>query len=229
MPAIRRQPLSEQDWLRIRLAAVAKQIVDRGIKDPKVLDAMRLVPRHLFLPPEIAPALAYADRPLPIGFEQTISQPYIVAYAAEQLALTGQEIVLEIGSGCGYEAAVLSYLAKEVISVELIPELTRFAQENLSRIKRDNVVVRQGDGFHGCIDFAPFDRIIISAAVHYVPKDLLAQLSAPGKLIAPVGTRLKQQLFLYEKNPDSPNPPKIIQRPLINVAFVPMRGKIEGP
>ncbi len=224
---MRRGPISEQEWLRIRLAAVAKQIVDRGVKNPHVLEAMRQVPRQNFLPPGIAPALVYADRALPIGFDQTISQPYIVAYAAEQLELTGQEIILEIGSGSGYQAAVLSRLAKEIITVEYLAELAQFAQENLARLDIKNVTVRQGDGFEGLMESAPYDRIIIAAAAHYVPKALMAQLNCPGRLLAPIGTRAKQQFILYDKVQDPPNPPKIVQQPLISVAFVPMRGQIE--
>jgi len=219
--------MSEQEWIRIRLAAVAKQIVDRGIRNTKVLAAMREIPRHQFLPPNIASALAYADRPLPIGYEQTISQPYIVSYLAEKLDLTGNEIILEVGSGSGYQAAVLSRLAKEVITIELIPELAQFAQENLERINIKNVTVRQGDGFQGWMEFAPYDRIVMTAAAHYVPKALMAQLNCPGKLITPIGTKSKQLLVQYEKLPDPPNPPKLQQKELISVMFVPMRGEIE--
>ncbi|MBI2070425.1 MAG: protein-L-isoaspartate(D-aspartate) O-methyltransferase [Elusimicrobia bacterium] len=225
--AKRKQTISEQEWVRIRQTAVANQIVDRGVRNERVLKAMREVPRHHFLPANVAPALAYADRPLPIGQNQTISQPYIVAYMAEKLALTGTETVLEVGTGCGYQAAVLAQLAKEVISLEVIPELAFMANENLARENITNVKVKVADGFKGWMEDAPYDRIIITAGAPRIPQALMLQLNAPGKLIAPIGPRSRQKLILIEKTPDPPNPPKAAQRELISVMFVPMRGEIE--
>lgn len=222
-----KEEISEVEWQKIRLAAISKQIVSRGIKDQRVLQAMRDIPRHLFLPPNLSKALAYADRPLPIGFNQTISQPYIVAYLAEKLELTGQEIVLEIGTGSGYQASVLSRLAKDIFSIEYVPELAQFAQENLDKIKIPNVEIKTGDGCGGWMENAPYDRIVLTACVSEMPPPLLAQLNAPGKLIAPVGDRFRQKLVLYEKIPNPPNLPKIEKTELIPVMFVPMRGETE--
>lgn len=218
---------TEEKWTRIRLAAVARQLIDRGIKDRRVLEAMRQVPRHLFLPPETTTALAYADRPLPIGFNQTISQPYIVAYLAEKLELTGKEIVLEIGTGSGYQAAVLAKLAKEIFSLEIIPELAQFARENLGRLNIANVEITVSDGYLGWIQNAPFDRIVLTAYAQDVPAELLRQLNAPGKLIAPIGTKTQQRLVLWEKIPNPKETPALQKTELISVMFVPMKGQIE--
>ncbi|MBI4063273.1 MAG: protein-L-isoaspartate(D-aspartate) O-methyltransferase [Elusimicrobia bacterium] len=219
--------VSEEEWTRIRHTAVARQIMDRGVKDPRVLAAMREVPRHLFLPPKVAPALAYADRALGIGHNQTISQPYIVAFIAEKLNLTGNETVLEVGAGCGYQAAILSKLVKWVVSVELIGELAVFAKQNLERLNITNVEVCQADGFNGWMPSAPYDRIAMTAAASRVPEALVAQLNAPGRLVAPIGNQSKQQLILIEKTPNPLGAPKVTQRDLIPVAFVPMKGEIE--
>ncbi|MBI4668129.1 MAG: protein-L-isoaspartate(D-aspartate) O-methyltransferase [Elusimicrobia bacterium] len=221
------KPITEEDWFKIRLTAINTQLVDRGVRNAEVLQAMREVPRHKFLPLTIEPALAYADRPLPIGHNQTISQPYINAYIAEKLELTGCETVLEIGAGSGYQAAVLARLAKVVVSLELVAELAQFAKENFSREGVKNVEVHRTDGFDGWMESAPYDRIVISAGVDKIPEALFKQLNCPGKLIAPVGSKIKQKLVLFEKLPDQPGLPKILRRELISVAFVPMRGEIE--
>ena len=222
-----KESISEQEWRNIRIGAIAKQILERGVKEPRVLQAMQEIPRHLFLPPTISKALAYADSPLPIGHNQTISQPYIVAYIAEKLELTGKEIILEIGTGSGYQAAVLSFLCKEVFSVEYVPELAQFAQQNLKRIRVPNVEIKVDDGYYGWMENAPFDRIVLTACGPEIPPTLIKQLGAPGKLIAPIGDKLRQKLVLIEKIPNPPNPPKIVKRELISVVFVPMRGEVE--
>lgn len=220
-----KEAISEQEWTRIRLAAVAKQIVDRGIRDPKVLAAMREIPRHRFLPPNVADALAYADRPLPIGTGQTMSQPYIIAYIAEKLAMKGDEMVLEVGTGPGYQAAVLSKLSKEVISLEIEQDLVKMAQANLKKTQIDNVEVVARDGFKGYMECAPYDRIVLAAAVSDVPQELLNQLSCPGKLIAPIGGKTRQMLTLFEKELDpASKTPKLSKKLLLPVVFVQMRG-----
>ena|GEM_PF-847067 len=222
-----KESISEQEWRRVRIGAIAKQIAERGVRDPKVLNAMQEIPRHLFLPPAISRALAYADRPLPIGHNQTISQPYIAAYIAEKLELTGKEIVLEIGTGSGYQAAVLSLLAKEVFSVEYVPELAQFAEQNLRRIRIPNVEIKVDDGYYGWMENAPFDRIVLTACCPEIPPTLLKQLNSPGILIAPIGDKMRQKLVLIEKIPNPPNPPKIVKKELISVMFVPMRGETD--
>ncbi|MFC1521568.1 protein-L-isoaspartate(D-aspartate) O-methyltransferase [Elusimicrobiota bacterium] len=223
----KRKEIPEENWDKIRSQAITKQIMGRGIADERVLNAFQEIPRHLILPPQIPKELAYADRPLPIGYGQTISQPYIVAYMTEKLDLQGNELVLEVGTGSGYQTAILSKLAKEVLSVELIPELAEMARINLKRLKISNAELKIGDGNEGWMENAPYDRIIITACVSDIPKSLMAQLNAPGKLIAPVGNDNRQKLILYEKKPNPPNPPILDIRELLPVMFVPMRTKAD--
>ncbi|HEX5066419.1 MAG TPA: protein-L-isoaspartate(D-aspartate) O-methyltransferase [Myxococcota bacterium] len=199
---------------------VEEQIEVRGVRDPRVLDAMRQVPRH-----ELVPAsqrdLAYEDRPLPIGYGQTISQPYVVAAMTDALHLTGSERVLEIGTGSGYQAAILSKLAKQVYSIEIVPELAQRARADLARLGFANVEVRQGDGWRGWPEQAPFDAIVVTAAPEEVPPDLIAQLAVGGRLVIPVGGR-EQQLMVVRKTPEG-----ITREVLFGVRFVPMRGEAE--
>jgi protein-L-isoaspartate(D-aspartate) O-methyltransferase len=185
-----------------QIAAVAVQTGDetaRARLDPRVMAAMGRVARHLFVPADQAP-YAYENRPLPIGYGQTISQPYIVAAMTAALHLRPGDRVLEIGTGCGYQAAVLSQLAKEVLSVERRPDLALSASERLARLGYANVHGHCGDGTLGLPEFAPFDAILVAAAAPAVPGPLLAQLSEDGRMILPVGDAEHQELQLIEKH-----------------------------
>ena len=198
---------------------LTEQIVHRGIRQENVLNALRSVPRHQFVPEEFY-SRAYDDGPLPIGFSQTISQPYIVALMTSLLNLKGDETVLEIGCGSGYQAAVLSHLAKKVYTVELIPELAARARNTLAGLKLENVVVVTGDGSLGLPDFAPYQGIIVTAAAPRVPQPLLDQLSEGGLLVVPVGPRSSQQLERWERFPS-----RFECETMIPVSFVPLRGQ----
>ena len=169
-----------------RTQMVRDQIVARGIKDAAVLKAMRETPREQFMPPGVR-AFAYKDQPVPIGYGQTMSQPYIVAFMTEALGVTKAHRVLEIGTGSGYQAAILSSLAKEVYTIEIVEPLAQSASAVLNRLGYHNVVVRHGDGYGGWPDKAPFDRIVLTAAPPELPTTLIDQLKAGGKLLAPVG------------------------------------------
>jgi protein-L-isoaspartate(D-aspartate) O-methyltransferase len=201
---------------------VREQVEARGVHDPEVLRVMRETPRHLFVPEALRPQ-AYLDGPLPIGLGQTISQPYIVAVMTELLQPDKTQKVLEIGTGSGYQAAVLSPLVKRLYTIEIVPELARRSAELLKKLGCGNVTVRQGDGYLGWPEEAPFDRIILTAAPGEVPKSLLNQLKPGGKLVAPVGgTLLSQDLVVVEKGLDG----KLRERSIFPVRFVPMvRGK----
>ncbi len=198
-----------------RAAMVRTQIIARGIEDPRVLEAMSAEPRHLFVPPDQR-AAAYEDTPLPIGFGQTISQPYIVAYMTETLNVLPDHRVLEIGTGSGYQAAVLARLAKAVYTVEIVPALAERARRTLRELGHHNVWVRTGDGYEGWPAHAPFDRIMVTAAPDQVPQPLVDQLAVGGRLIAPVGT-FYQQLVIVTKTPEG-----ITSRATIDVRFVPL-------
>jgi protein-L-isoaspartate(D-aspartate) O-methyltransferase len=194
------------------------QIARRGVREERVLAAMSAVPRHLFLSEE-GRSSAYDDTPLPIGCHQTISQPYIVAYMTEALGLRGTEHVLEIGTGSGYQTAVLACLAETVTSVERIPELAERARENLRALAIDNAEIAVGDGTDGYPERAPYDAILITAGTPTVPLPLLDQLSPRGRLLAPVGGRSVQELELWTKSPSG-----FDRRRLIPVVFVPLIG-----
>jgi protein-L-isoaspartate(D-aspartate) O-methyltransferase len=181
------------DSTQAREKMVAEQIEARGIKDARVLEAMRTVPRDRFIPAELRDH-AYDDGPLPIGADQTISQPYMVALTCEVAQLSGVERVLEVGTGSGYEAAVLSKLAAQVVTIESIPHLYDRARIMLQNVGVGNVSVRLGDGSLGCIEEAPFDVIIVSAAMPGVPTTLLTQLKPDGRLVAPIGEEELQTL-----------------------------------
>ena len=207
-----------------RLAMVAEQIAARGVKDPRVLDAMRAVPRHEFVP-ETSRDGAYLDSPLPIGHGQTISQPYIVALMTELARPSPTDRVLEVGTGSGYQAAVISRLVARVFSVELVDPLAQSAAAALRRLGYANVTVRSGDGYLGWPDEAPFDIILVTAAPEAVPPALLAQLKPGGRLVVPVGGVWDvQDLQLIEK--DSAG--RVSTRSVIPVRFVPMVKKREG-
>jgi protein-L-isoaspartate(D-aspartate) O-methyltransferase len=180
---------------------VLTQLVPRGIRDPKVLYAMSKVPRHLFVE-EALQNQAYGDFPLPIGEQQTISQPYIVAFMTEALELTGVEKVLEIGTGCGYQAAILAELAPQVYSIERIHTLATHARRILESLRYFNVNIKVGDGTLGWPEEAPFDAIIVTAAAPAIPQPLLDQLAMGGRLVLPVGDRYSQTLDVVHKTPE---------------------------
>jgi len=204
---------------REREAMVEHQIRDRGIRDERVLAAMREVPRHLFVPKGYERA-AYEDRPLPIGEGQTISQPYIVAVMTEQLGLAPQDRVLEIGSGSGYQAALLAGLAGTVISIERLEGVAEQARENLARAGVTGVRIIVGDGTEGYPPEAPYDAIIVTAASPGVPEPLIEQLAEGGRLIAPIGPRDCQDLVKLVKREG-----KVETIPLGGVCFVPLIGQ----
>ncbi|HVX67052.1 MAG TPA: protein-L-isoaspartate(D-aspartate) O-methyltransferase [Bryobacteraceae bacterium] len=209
---------SPQGRERERERMVREQIEARGVQDRAVLEAMRAIPRELFMPPGVR-AHAYADSPVPIGHGQTISQPYIVAAMTELLRVTRQDRVLEIGTGSGYQAAVLSRLARHVYSIEIVPELARSAAETLRTTGCENVTVRTGDGYRGWPEEAPFTRVILTAAPPEIPQTLIDQLAAGGRLVAPEGeSALDQQLVVIEKGRDG----KLTRRSVMGVRFVPM-------
>jgi protein-L-isoaspartate(D-aspartate) O-methyltransferase len=182
---------------------VRRQLAMRGIRDPRVLAAMGRVPRELFVGPE-ARALAYTDQALPIGFGQTISQPFMVAAACELLELSGGEQVLDVGTGSGYAAAVLAELAADVVTIERLPELAARAREALVEAGYERVEVRVGDGSLGAPDRAPFDAITIAAAAPRLPPSLYDQLAVGGRLVLPVGSRMDQRLVAVIRTPSGP-------------------------
>jgi protein-L-isoaspartate(D-aspartate) O-methyltransferase len=212
---------NESDSGQRRLDMVERQIRQRGVVDPRVLDAMRSVPRERFVPAD-AVASAYDDSPLSIGFGQTISQPYIVAYMSEALAVQPGHKVLEIGTGSGYQAAVLGRLAREVYTIEIVPELARRAGATLRELGFGNVQVREGDGYAGWPEHAPFDRIMVTAAPDQIPKPLLEQLAPGGRLVIPVGAQGREQWMTIVDKTSSGT----VERRTIPVLFVPFtRGK----
>lgn len=200
---------------------IEDQLKRRGIADPEVLKAMWDVDRTLFVPEEMKPH-AYEDRPLPIGRDQTISQPYIVAYMAQELKAGGEDVVLEVGAGCGYNAAVLSQIVSHVYSIEIIDWLAELAVRNLRNAGIENVTTRFGDGYQGWPEHAPFDGITLTAAPPYVPEPLKQQLKIGGRLLAPVGIR-SQKLVLLEKIEED----KFREKQLLLVSFVLMTGKAQ--
>lgn len=197
---------------------VTWQIQRRGVTDPRLLEAFRRIPRHLFVSPDYQSS-AYADHPLPIGSGQTISQPYIVAYMTNLLQLDGSQRVLEIGSGSGYQAAILACLAAEVHSVELSPELAEIASHNLERLGLNNAHIHCADGSNGWPEAAPYDGILVTAAAPKPPRALLDQLAKEGKLILPIGGRGEQSLQRWQRKPDGWAVDEIM-----SVVFVPLRG-----
>jgi protein-L-isoaspartate(D-aspartate) O-methyltransferase len=198
-PGTRRKSVPNDPNLELRAAMVETQLRKRGVKDERVLSAMGAVARHEFVREQLR-GQAYSDEPLGIGGGQTISQPYIVAAMSEALQLRGSERVLEIGTGCGYQAAVLSLLSREVYSIECRVELARSAAERLERLGFKNVHVHCGDGTMGLKEFAPYDAILVAAAAPSPPEPLLEQLTEGGRMIAPVGTEEHQELLLLTRN-----------------------------
>ena len=202
---------------KARVAMVQHQIVARGVQDVSTLRAMKHVPRHQFVPPEWIDD-AYADSPLPIGLEQTISQPYIVALMTESIKPLKGQRVLEVGTGSGYQAAVLAEIVDTVFSIELLPELAAEASERLKRLGYKNVVVRQGDGYKGWKEHAPFDAILVTAAADDIPPDLIEQLKDGGVMIIPVGPAgTVQELMVVKKHGRT-----ITTQSKIPVRFVPL-------
>ena len=193
-----------------------------GVKDEAVLRAMREVPRHLFVPPNLVDQ-AYSDRPLPIGHGQTISQPYVVAYMTEMLKPKPDAVALEIGTGSGYQAAVLGALVKNVYSIEIVAPLGKEAKERLKKLGHDNVEVKTGDGYFGWEEHGPYDAIIVTCAASHIPPPLVEQLKPGGRMVIPVGPPLQvQQLVLVEKREDG----TIRRKSVMAVRFVPLtRGK----
>lgn len=177
---------------------IQSQLLARGIQDPRVLEAMRKVPRHLFVE-EAMKDQAYSDYPLPIGEKQTISQPYIVALMTEALELKGKEKILELGTGSGYQAAILGELAHRVFSIERIPSLAHRANQILQKLGYNNVIIRVTDGTMGWPEEAPFDGILVTAGSPQIPQPLIDQLAVGGHLVIPVGDRLSQDLILVKK------------------------------
>ncbi|MFH0839229.1 MAG: protein-L-isoaspartate(D-aspartate) O-methyltransferase [Candidatus Omnitrophota bacterium] len=210
----------EDIFIQRRRRMVEEQIIARGVKDKNVIDAMLKVPRHMFVPENELP-YAYVDSPLPIGENQTISQPYIVAYMTEALALTSSDKVLEIGTGSGYQAAVLAEIVKDVYTIEIINALAERASETLSALGYKNIKVRCGDGYKGWQEEAPFDAVIITAAPPKIPQPLIDQLKIGGRLVAPIGD-IYQELVLITKTEKG-----ILRKNLGAVIFVPMTGEIQ--
>jgi protein-L-isoaspartate(D-aspartate) O-methyltransferase len=207
------------DYKRLRDMMVDYQLIPRGIKDQRVLDAMRKVPRHLFVPEHIRHS-AYDDMALPIGEDQTISQPYMVAIMTELLELEGNEKVLEIGTGSGYQAAILAELAKEVYTIERFSTLAEQARKRLNELGYNNVFVMVGDGTKGLEEKAPFDRIIVTAAAPKIPEPLVKQLKEGGIIVVPIGERFSQILIKGKKEKD-----KIIEEYHTPCVFVPLVGE----
>jgi protein-L-isoaspartate(D-aspartate) O-methyltransferase len=207
---------------RQRMVETQLKPADRHITNVRVLDAMATVPRHEFVP-EAVRKLAYEDRPLPIGYDQTISQPFIVAFMTEALAPKPSDRVLEIGTGSGYQAAVLAKLVQQVYTIEIVEPLARRAEADLKRLAFTNVFVQAGDGYLGWPDKAPFDAIIVTCAPDHVPQPLVEQLKEGGRMIIPVGdASWGQSLYLLEKREG-----KVRQSAVLPVRFVPMTGKAQ--
>jgi protein-L-isoaspartate(D-aspartate) O-methyltransferase len=206
------------DFKAMREKMVETQIKARGVKDPRVLSALLKVERHRFVPEEYLHS-AYTDQPLPIGEGQTISQPYIVALMTELLELKGEEKVLEIGTGSGYQAAILAELAKEVYSIEIIETLASMAKNKLIELGYENIKVKAGDGYLGWPEFSPFDAIIITCAPDHIPKPLIEQLKEGGRMVVPVGTYAQELKKIVKQSG------KIVTMDVIPVVFVPMTGE----
>lgn len=207
--------MDKKDWSKLRHAMVDSQLRARGIKDENVLQAMARVPRHLFVPENVKD-LAYSDEPLPIGDGQTISQPYIVAYMTESIQPEKWKRVLEIGTGSGYQAAILAELVKEVYTVELIPSLAEKAKAVLTKLGYQNIHYKVGDGTQGWPEEAPFDAILVTAAPSKIPSLLEDQLAEKGRIVIPVG-EMFQDLYLVIREGN-----KITRKKLIPVRFVPL-------
>jgi protein-L-isoaspartate(D-aspartate) O-methyltransferase len=215
-------PHDERTPAAARERMVMEQIETRDVRDPRTLAAMRTVARHLFVPQESV-RLAYEDHPLPIGHGQTISQPYIVAFMTEALGLKGGETVLEVGTGSGYQAAVLAEIAAKVYTIEIVEPLAREAELRLRRLGYANVEVRAGDGYQGWPEAAPFDGIMVTAAAPRIPEALKQQLKDGGRLVIPVGDD-SQELIVVTRHGS-----RFAERSVLPVRFVPMTGEVRRP
>ena len=213
------KPTPASDFAAQRQRMVTEQLKARGISDERVLNAMNKVPREEFVPPDSRDA-SYEDGPLPIGYGQTISQPYIVAFMTEQLRLKPSDRVLEIGTGSGYQAAILAELMSQVYSIEIVEPLAKNAEATLQRLGYENVHVKIGDGYKGWPEAAPFDAIIVTCAPDRVPQPLVDQLKDGGRMVIPVGDRIAQELYLLEKKNG-----QLKQSATLPVRFVPMTGE----
>ena len=203
------------DYSEYKERMIKEQIIARGVNDSEVISAMKKVERHLFVP-LVYRWRAYTDGPLPIGHGQTISQPYIVAFMTEALDLAPNDIVLEIGTGSGYQAAVLAEIVKQVYTIEILEPLANQAEERLKELGYSNIAVKCGDGYLGWPEFAPFDKIIVTAAPDEIPMELVNQLKIGGKMIVPVGSFF-QELYLITKTKDG-----FTKQAVLPVRFVPM-------
>jgi protein-L-isoaspartate(D-aspartate) O-methyltransferase len=213
------RPTPASDFGAERQRMVQQQLMARGITDARVLAAMAKVPRQEFVPRELRVA-SYEDGPMPIGHSQTISQPYIVAFMTEQLRPKASDRVLEIGTGSGYQAAILAGLVKDVYTIEIIEALAKDAEATLQRLGYKNVHVRVGDGYRGWPEHAPFDAITVTCAPDHVPQPLIDQLKEGGRMIIPVGGFGNQELYLLEKKNG-----QLQRRSVLPVRFVPMAGE----
>jgi protein-L-isoaspartate(D-aspartate) O-methyltransferase len=221
MPADAQGALDRRDaFSQRRLTMVSEQIERRGVTDGRVLDAMRSVPRHLFVPEGLR-AEAYNDAPQPIGEGQTISQPYVVALMTSLLDLAGSEKVLEIGTGSGYQAAILAKIARRVYTIEILEPLAERARRSFAELGLKNITTRVGDGYQGWPEEAPFDAIIVTAAPERVPQPLIDQLKVGGKMVIPVG-RTFQDLMVLTKTPEG-----VMKQTILPVRFVPMTGRAQ--
>lgn len=213
--------VDEDAFTRQRKRMVEEQIAYRDIKDKRVLEAMESVPRHLFIPEEVRFS-SYYDQPVPIGFGQTISQPYIVAFMTELLKPEGDDVVLEVGTGSGYQAAILARLVKQVYTIELVEDLGKEARNRLKTLGYGNVEVMIGDGYKGWPEHAPFNAVIVTAAAEHIPQPLIDQLKPGGRMVIPVGGVYEvQDLMLITKDASS----KVVKESLILVRFVPLLRK----
>jgi len=210
----------ERSFFELRSQMVERQIKARGVKNKRVLDAMLKVERHKFVPEKYQES-SYEDCPLPIGHGQTISQPYIVALMTELIEPSQEDKVLEIGTGSGYQAAVLAELCKEVYTIEIIPELGLKAEKILRELGYKNIKVKIGDGFFGWKEYSPFNGIIVTCATKKIPEPLIEQLSENGRMVIPVGDYFQELVLVRKTNG------KIKKKKIIPVKFVPMRGEIE--
>ena len=216
-------PTPASDFAALRRRMVERQLKVRGIKDERVLAAMDKVPREEFVPPASRGA-SYEDGPLPIGYDQTISQPYIVAFMTEQLRLKPSDRVLEIGTGSGYQAAILAELVADVYTIEIVSPLAKSSEATLQRLGYNKVHVKIGDGYKGWPEVAPFDAIIVTCAPDKVPQPLADQLKDGGRMIIPVGERFAQQLYLFEKKNG-----QLQESVTLPVRFVPMLRDVIEP